>query len=391
MAWYHRARCAAIDAGRVRGPELQTRDGRRFAAGDQILALAPNPRLGLVTSQRLDVVAVDEAARTITARTAEGTTVELAGEDVAPDQIDLAYATTIHRAQGATVDTCHVWADGLSNQLAYVAMSRARLRTTAYTVADDLEQAVEDLTSDWARQDQQRWIIDDRPTPRDRMRAPLRASEKLRRARLQAEADALRGLLRATDPGHRIRLEIDRHRLHSEREDLLAGTGRWASSPAGAAARRLDQARRAIDESRWAAEDPRASRRGRRAAASRLAALTGERDGALAAWDLHGAPIAEELASEIDLLDAQPTSQIPTRPSSLTTPSSDASSTWSASSILHRPSGGQAQRSNGDPRSRRPEGRAPNDGACDCSRLPPQRIGTSVRRQPLKCLRCAEV
>jgi hypothetical protein len=305
MAWYHRARCAAIDAGRVRGPELQTRDGRRFAAGDQILALAPNPRLGLVTSQRLDVVAVDEAARTITARTAEGTTVELAGEDVAPDQIDLAYATTIHRAQGATVDTCHVWADGLSNQLAYVAMSRARLRTTAYTVADDLEQAVEDLTSDWARQDQQRWIIDDRPTPRDRMRAPLRASEKLRRARLQAEADALRGLLRATDPGHRIRLEIDRHRLHSEREDLLAGTGRWASSPAGAAARRLDQARRAIDESRWAAEDPRASRRGRRAAASRLAALTGERDGALAAWDLHGAPIAEELASEIDLLDAQ--------------------------------------------------------------------------------------
>jgi hypothetical protein len=300
-----RARHAAIDAGRVRGPELRTRDGRRFAAGDPILALAPNRRLGLVTSQRLDVVAVDETAQAITARTAEGTTVELTGEDLGPDRIDLAYATTIHRAQGATVDTCHVWADGLSNQLAYVALSRARLRTTAYTVADDLDQAVEDLASDWARQDQQRWIIDDRPTSRDRTRAPLRASEKLRRARLHAEADALRGLLQTTDPGQRIRLEIDRHRLHSEREDLLAGQGTLGglTSRCGRSSAPPDQpsGRRGTR----AAQDPRASRRSRRAAQVRLRALLDERDEAQDAWNAHGATIAEQLATDIEALDAQ--------------------------------------------------------------------------------------
>jgi hypothetical protein len=72
--------------------------------------------------------------------------------------LDHAYATTVHRAQGSTIDTAHLIADGGGRELSYVAMSRARQRTDVHTVADDLDHAVEELTADWSVNRRQRWI-----------------------------------------------------------------------------------------------------------------------------------------------------------------------------------------------------------------------------------------
>jgi hypothetical protein len=76
------------------------------------------------------------------------------------DRLDLGYATTVHRSQGATVDNGHVLADGGGRELAYVAMSRAREASHIYTTSDDTALAVEDLTTDWLQERRPRWAID---------------------------------------------------------------------------------------------------------------------------------------------------------------------------------------------------------------------------------------
>jgi hypothetical protein len=50
---------------------------------------------------------------------------------------------TTHRSQGLTVEATHELEDGGGRGLSYVRLSRARGRTTAYTVADDVEMAAE--------------------------------------------------------------------------------------------------------------------------------------------------------------------------------------------------------------------------------------------------------
>jgi hypothetical protein len=97
--------------------------------------------------------------------------------------------------QGATVDRAHVFADGGGRELAYVAMSRARDTSHVYVAADDLDQAVEDLTVEWTADRRQRWIHDvDEPAVDDRARRPClarRTESTLRLARLRAERDAV--------------------------------------------------------------------------------------------------------------------------------------------------------------------------------------------------------
>ena len=51
--------------------------------------------------------------------------------------VELAYATTVHRAQGMTTDTAHVLADAATTREAfYVAMTRGRSSNKAYLVLD---------------------------------------------------------------------------------------------------------------------------------------------------------------------------------------------------------------------------------------------------------------
>ncbi len=146
-----------------------------------------------VTSERAVVLCATD--KTLEVRFADGRDDVLSGDELAKDRLDYAYAVTVHRMQGATVDSAHVLADGGGRELAYVAMSRARESTQVYVVADDTDQAVDDLTKEWGTERRQRWLLDtDAPADIDSPPRPnlaRRTDSAIRLARLRAEHDAV--------------------------------------------------------------------------------------------------------------------------------------------------------------------------------------------------------
>jgi hypothetical protein len=90
-------------SGRLRGPELDCPGGKSYRAGDQVVTLAPGPNAKLVTSQRAVIERVDPDQQTLTLCTDDGYTVDVDAADAGTDRLDYGYATTVHRAQGATV------------------------------------------------------------------------------------------------------------------------------------------------------------------------------------------------------------------------------------------------------------------------------------------------
>ncbi len=200
-----RARQRRIAAGAIEGQEIEAPGGKRYAIGDRVVTLAPSDDGRLVTSEG-GTVTVAEPDR-LTVRFDDGRIDVLAGEELASDRLDHAYAVTVHRMQGATVDRAHVFADGGGRELAYVAMSRARDTSHVHVVADDTDQAVEDLRSEWSRDRRERWVLDiDEPAVDDRARRPSlarRTESALRLARLQRERGAVQAV--APDALQRLR------------------------------------------------------------------------------------------------------------------------------------------------------------------------------------------
>jgi hypothetical protein len=216
-----RAREAMRQAGRLTGPELHVA-GYTYQAGDRVITLAPSAHGQLVTSQRGHVVGVDPDAGSLTVRMDDGLTHSLGPDQIGPDKFALAYATTVHRSQGATFDTAHLFADRGGRELGYVAMSRARNSAHVHAVADNVYQAVEDLTWDWSRETRQAWAIDT-GTPETQGRHPLeieadkqspgRLRAVLGRARLKAERAALTAAA-SDQPDPAVRRQVaglDRH------------------------------------------------------------------------------------------------------------------------------------------------------------------------------------
>ncbi len=128
------ARTNLVERGLVgRGHVFRTEDGeRRFDVGDQIVFLRNEGSLGVKNGMIGKVVAAEP--RRLTAEIGEGEN----RRRVEIDQrfytdVDHGYATTIHKAQGATVDRVKVLATlSLDRHLAYVAMTRHREDATLY-------------------------------------------------------------------------------------------------------------------------------------------------------------------------------------------------------------------------------------------------------------------
>jgi len=203
-----RARAVMADTGRLSGAELDV-DGTGFRAGDRIVTLAPGTNGDTVTSQRGVITSVDVNARSLLVCMEDGREHRFGPDDVGADRLAHGYATTVHRSQGATVDTAHLFADGGGRELGYVAMSRARQASHVHAVADSTDQAVDDLVRDWSVERRQSWAIDTgRPDtdPRGPLAveadptAPAALRATLGRGRLKAERDALIAALRAEPP-----------------------------------------------------------------------------------------------------------------------------------------------------------------------------------------------
>jgi ATP-dependent exoDNAse (exonuclease V) alpha subunit len=139
------ARTAYGDRGWLTGPEIIAPGGAEYRTRDRVVALT---RLAddVTTSQTGTVRGIDPTVGYAHIDFDNGASYDVPRNRMGADEMAHGYAITVHRAQGATVDTTHTVEDGGGRELAYVATSRGRKRNTVYVEADDLEQAIEDLT-----------------------------------------------------------------------------------------------------------------------------------------------------------------------------------------------------------------------------------------------------
>ncbi|HEV8653848.1 MAG TPA: hypothetical protein VG276_31735, partial [Actinomycetes bacterium] len=306
------------------GPDRLEVAGRSVAVGDRVVcgknALA---RLEVANGTRGTVTAIDPQARTLTIQIGdntdakgrgapEGATVTLPasyldGRDRpgAPPRVDLAYATTGHKAQGLTKWTSLPFVTGREDaQWLFVVLSRARHLTRIYTVTGPEERPADlDHTPD------NRAPVDGYErlsAAMGRDRSPTLASDARRlvdlrgmaTGELRAERDRLDELL-ATAPRDRHHESARAAARHAEREQHLREL-----RAAGVGGRELVTATRRADR---AGEDARQLRRHQQRRAGWLEAhadLVAERQavGRELAWRRRADTRALELDPPADLV-----------------------------------------------------------------------------------------
>ncbi|MGA8682079.1 MAG: MobF family relaxase [Acidimicrobiales bacterium] len=302
-----RARSWMDATARLSGPELVCPGGNAYRAGDEVVTLAPGPGGRLVTSERAVVHAVHPATGAIDLRTSDGREVRLTGEQAGAERLGYGYATTVHRSQGATVTRAHLFADGEGRELAYVAMSRGRESSHAWTVADGLAQAAEDLRRDWSTQRTPTWAIDTGLLDHEKLTAEAVAGmgdeQKFQIAAIVhaettivAQANAR---IRPPDLAPALgEAQAALGQAQQARADLDTGSGSYAYSEAGSAVVDLAEATVGMASARWRAEH--ASRWRERRVANREAGSWAERaKDAEQRSQTHVVPEAARLDAEI--------------------------------------------------------------------------------------------
>ena len=131
-----RAVAATGEAGRFDGD----RSGERIGIGDRVATRRNDPDLGVANRQTW-TVSRRRRGRQPHACRGRGRDRVLPAE-YATRFVELAYATTVHGAQGETVDRAHVAiGETTGAAAAYVAMTRGRHGNTAHLVAESVEDA----------------------------------------------------------------------------------------------------------------------------------------------------------------------------------------------------------------------------------------------------------
>ena len=111
-------------------------DDATFEAGDVVMTLRNNARLDVRNGERGTLTSIDKRARSMTIQMNDRT-VTLPSTYLDAGHVTHGYATTIHKAQGLTVDRAFVLGtDDLYREMGYVAMSRGRLGNHLYVVAE---------------------------------------------------------------------------------------------------------------------------------------------------------------------------------------------------------------------------------------------------------------
>lgn len=138
-----RARADLKSAGKVGGREVTLADGNQASAGDLIVTRknARALRSGRHWAHNgatwhVQAVSADGAMLVTPTADPAAEAIHLPADYVAA-QVELGYATTIHRAQGRTVDDCHVVVTpDMGRQGLYVGMTRGRTSNIAHVVTD---------------------------------------------------------------------------------------------------------------------------------------------------------------------------------------------------------------------------------------------------------------
>ncbi len=298
------ARACWDQLGQLDGPDLEVPGGHRYAAGDRVVLLVPQPHVGLVTSQRAIVAAVDPDNATVVIETNDRRRVALSGEAIDAKHLDHAYATTVHRAQGATFDRAHVLAAGGGRELGYVAMSRARERTTVHAVADDVAQAAEDISTDWAVDRRQHWLTDSAAPAIDVVAArPGPVDHDAQRQRLMEERARLLDLAPPDVTADLAAAERRRTSLKESLDDLRWGSGPWRNTDVGTTARQLNDARRRRQHAEASSSNENAPWLMRRAARRDAHQWADQETELQKQWDATGQPAEAKLTEALDNAD----------------------------------------------------------------------------------------
>ncbi len=153
-----RAQADRVAAGHVTPGGVALADGTTAGVGDRIVARRNDRTLTTADPEaaRLPAAAAGRGHRAGFVRNGQRFTVTAVGGDgslsvattsgwvvalpatYVSEHVQLGYAATIHRAQGATVDTCHVIAGpAMTREALYVGVTRGRADNTVYTITDD--------------------------------------------------------------------------------------------------------------------------------------------------------------------------------------------------------------------------------------------------------------
>jgi exodeoxyribonuclease V alpha subunit len=128
---------------------METAGGERIGLGDRVATRRNDPGLGVANRQTWTVTGVRGDGGLVLH--GHGRDREVPAE-YATRFVELAYATTVHGAQGDTVGAAHVLIDdGTGAAAAYVAMTRGRDTNIAYLVADTLDDARQQWVEVFAR------------------------------------------------------------------------------------------------------------------------------------------------------------------------------------------------------------------------------------------------
>lgn len=121
------------------GRTLTTEAGEQVSSGDRVATRRNDRDLGVANRDTWTVAAVgDDGSLCVSGRGGE----RMLPAEYVSRYVELAFATTVHGAQGDTVDHAHLLiAETTGAAAAYVGMTRGRHSNTAHLVADSLDEA----------------------------------------------------------------------------------------------------------------------------------------------------------------------------------------------------------------------------------------------------------
>nr|WP_231864030.1 AAA family ATPase [Brevibacterium ravenspurgense] len=143
-----RARADLVEAGQVEADGLRPHDGTTAGVGDLVVTRLNDRRLStgrawVKNGDRWQVARRYDDGSLAVRRLGRGDkphgkALVLPAKYVR-EEVELGYASTVHRAQGASVDTAHALVDpeASSRELFYVAMTRGKHRNHAYVIVPD--------------------------------------------------------------------------------------------------------------------------------------------------------------------------------------------------------------------------------------------------------------
>lgn len=124
-----------LRAAGLHGEDTLQVGGRELAVGDDIVCLRNDRRHGVINGTTATVTAINQTDRTITVDTAAEQNLVIGSRYLAAGHVTHGYATTYHKAQGATVQQGFVLgSDALYREAGYTALSRAWQETHLYEV-----------------------------------------------------------------------------------------------------------------------------------------------------------------------------------------------------------------------------------------------------------------